>query len=406
MRCTPSLCTPRNCSSSSYCWTRARFGLAASHLHMSEPCASLTRSHFTGSTPLLPRLALRRTPWLRPRYGYRVSASRATAFHRYSFCACRRHAALQHRPLMPMGPLCSGRPTLAHIVSFRTSPRARSRDPLGVTHVRSCTVREPLQRRLARVPLTRQRYASRASRVHTRACAFLLAPRLFQCSACSRAAHLRSPRALAPRRSAARNLARTLAPRATLVASHNTRSLRFCARHASALPACICFAPGPATACFRAPRVCLRAAKSISARPAPAAPRLLPYCRPPSCALKPRATPGRARPAPRLHARTSAVAARPRLGRALPRAQLLPSPAQTPGACARPAWSRLLPRPAALGRALLWRQRRSGPLLPGPASARAGAACLDPAPAIQRQPVAAPVPNQWRRREGEGKTNG
>jgi hypothetical protein len=90
--------------------------------------------------------------------------------------AVARHVVLQHRPLMPMGPLCSDRPALAHIASFRASSRARSRDPLGVARVRSCTVREPLQRRLARVPLTRQRYASRASRVHTRACAFLLAP--------------------------------------------------------------------------------------------------------------------------------------------------------------------------------------------------------------------------------------
>jgi hypothetical protein len=93
--------------------------------------------------------------------------------------AVARHVVLQHRLLMPMGPLCSGRPTPAHIASFRASPRAHSRDPLGVAHIRSCTVREPLQRHLARVPLTRQRYASRASRVHTRACTFLLVPCLF-----------------------------------------------------------------------------------------------------------------------------------------------------------------------------------------------------------------------------------
>jgi hypothetical protein len=74
-----------------------------------------------------------------------------------------------------MGPLCSGRPALAHIAIFRTSPRARSRHPLGVTQVRSYTAREPLQRRLARVPFTRQRHASRASSVHIRACALLFA---------------------------------------------------------------------------------------------------------------------------------------------------------------------------------------------------------------------------------------
>jgi hypothetical protein len=37
-----------------------------------------------------------------------------------------------------MGPLCSGRPTLAHTASFHASPRARLRHPLGVAH-------EPLQ---------------------------------------------------------------------------------------------------------------------------------------------------------------------------------------------------------------------------------------------------------------------
>jgi hypothetical protein len=42
---------------------------------MSKPRASLTRSHFAGSASLLPRLAFRRTPWLRTRYGYRVPAS-------------------------------------------------------------------------------------------------------------------------------------------------------------------------------------------------------------------------------------------------------------------------------------------------------------------------------------------
>jgi hypothetical protein len=42
---------------------------------MSEPRASLTRSHFAGLASLLPQLAFRRTPWLRPRYGHRVPAS-------------------------------------------------------------------------------------------------------------------------------------------------------------------------------------------------------------------------------------------------------------------------------------------------------------------------------------------
>jgi hypothetical protein len=35
----------------------------------------LTRSHFAGLASLLPQLAFRRTPWLRPRYGHRIPAS-------------------------------------------------------------------------------------------------------------------------------------------------------------------------------------------------------------------------------------------------------------------------------------------------------------------------------------------
>jgi hypothetical protein len=44
-----------------------------------------------------------------------------------------------------------------------------------IQHIRAATLRASPQRRLVRVPLTHQCYASRASRVHTRACAFLLA---------------------------------------------------------------------------------------------------------------------------------------------------------------------------------------------------------------------------------------
>jgi hypothetical protein len=52
--------------------------------------------------------------------------------------AVARHVALQHRLLALMGPLCSGRPTLAHTASFCASSRACSRHPLSVAH-------EPLQ---------------------------------------------------------------------------------------------------------------------------------------------------------------------------------------------------------------------------------------------------------------------
>jgi hypothetical protein len=49
--------------------------------------------------------------------------------------AVARHVTLQYRLLALMGPLCSGRPTFAHIASFRASPRARSRHPFGVAHI-------------------------------------------------------------------------------------------------------------------------------------------------------------------------------------------------------------------------------------------------------------------------------
>jgi hypothetical protein len=134
MRCTPSLCTPRNCSFSSCCWTRARFGLAVSHLHMSEPCASLTCSHFAGSASLLPRLAFRRTPWLRPRYGYRVPASRATAFHRYSSCACRCSArrtpaspAHAHGPALFRPPNTCTHRQLSRIIAHKLASPVRRR---------------------------------------------------------------------------------------------------------------------------------------------------------------------------------------------------------------------------------------------------------------------------------------
>jgi hypothetical protein len=40
------------------------------------------------------------------------------------------HVALQHRLLVPMGPLCSGCPRPAYTASFRASPRARLHHPL------------------------------------------------------------------------------------------------------------------------------------------------------------------------------------------------------------------------------------------------------------------------------------
>jgi hypothetical protein len=120
------------------CWSRARFGLAASHLHMSEPRASWTRSHFAGSASLLPRLAFRRIPWLRPRYGYHVPASRVTAFHRYSSCACHCSA---HRASAPSarahGPALLRPPnTCAHRQLLRVT--ARSLAPPARHRSRSC----------------------------------------------------------------------------------------------------------------------------------------------------------------------------------------------------------------------------------------------------------------------------
>jgi hypothetical protein len=160
MRCTPSLCTPRNCSSSFCCWTRDRFGLAVSHLHMSEPRASLTRSPFAGSASLLPRLAFRRTPWLRPRCGYRVLASRATAFRRYSSCACR----------------CSARRTPA-------SP-ARAHGPALFRPPNTCTHRQ-LSRVIAR---------TLASSVRRRSGSLLHRPRTAPVPLGSRATHASASR--------------------------------------------------------------------------------------------------------------------------------------------------------------------------------------------------------------------
>jgi hypothetical protein len=150
MRCTPSPCTPCNSSSPSCCWTRARFGLAASHLHMFEPRVSLTRSHFAGSASLLSRLAFRRTPWLRSRYGYRVPSSRAKAFHRYSSCACRCSArrtpaspAHAHGPaLLRPSNTCTHR-QLSRVTARTLAPpaRCRSRSCRSSSRTRSTPVR-------------------------------------------------------------------------------------------------------------------------------------------------------------------------------------------------------------------------------------------------------------------------
>jgi hypothetical protein len=137
MCCTPSPCMPCNSSSPSCCWTRTRFGLAASHLHMSEPRAPLTRSHFAGSASLLSQLAFRRTPWLRSRYGYRVPASRAKAFHRYSSCACRCSArrtpaspAHAHGPALLRPPNTCTHRQLYRVTARTLAPPARHRSRL------------------------------------------------------------------------------------------------------------------------------------------------------------------------------------------------------------------------------------------------------------------------------------
>jgi hypothetical protein len=65
-----------------------------------------------------------------------------------------------------MGPLCSGRPTPAHTASFRESPRARSRHPLGVAHVPASSARELLHRQNHAAPapvLARRQFACIAS---------------------------------------------------------------------------------------------------------------------------------------------------------------------------------------------------------------------------------------------------
>jgi hypothetical protein len=259
---------------------------------------------------------------------------------------------------MPMGPLCSGRPTLAHIVSFRASPRARSRDPLGVTHVRSYTVREPLQRRLARVPLTRQRYASRASRVHTRACAFLLTPRLFQCGACSRAAHLRSPTLTrcAPAL-ACSCVPRSCAPTGQRRSAPHTASTSTCCRTELRLP---CSRAARAHQC--AARACLRGAAAAARRPRAPRTACCRLGRPPpeperTLAQAPRTTSADQRlpsPAPeRAQAARSPLGAAAACRTPAPSFTLGPSRAAPPGAASHCSCCRLLlrfPLPAALAR--------------------------------------------------------
>jgi hypothetical protein len=157
---------------------------------ITSPAASISSNTLTVPS-ILPPLHHQRSPWRSQGRRHRVPASRAEALHRNSSCArCCLARRTQHCPLVPMGPLCSGRSTPAHTANARMPPRARSRHSLGAAQVRSYTACEPLQRRLARVPLTRQRHASRASSVHTRACALLFA------HTSGRARRRRSPRAL------------------------------------------------------------------------------------------------------------------------------------------------------------------------------------------------------------------
>jgi hypothetical protein len=121
---------------------RRRLGLVVLHLHI---VATSARRRLAPLTPrpalgpsrvLAPRVsAFCRTPKLRPRYCHHVPASRATAFHRNSSCACRCSACrTQHCLLVPMRSLCSGRSTPAHTANSRAPPRACLRHSLGTAH--------------------------------------------------------------------------------------------------------------------------------------------------------------------------------------------------------------------------------------------------------------------------------
>jgi hypothetical protein len=116
--------------------------------------APLTPRPIAGpSRSLAPRVsAFRRTPELRPRYGHRVPASRATALHHNSSCACR--CSARHTPVSParaQGPALLRPPNtctyrqLPRVTARTLAPPARRRSrtaPIpapALQHASSCT---------------------------------------------------------------------------------------------------------------------------------------------------------------------------------------------------------------------------------------------------------------------------
>jgi hypothetical protein len=281
--CTSLPCTPRNCSSSSCCWTRARFGLAASHLHMSEPRASLTRSHFAGSASLLPRLTFRRIPWRRLRYGYRVPASAHARLYvvdllgHSSTCRARQSRAPTlllrcARTALPV------RPHLPHLRQHAAAPELVRPSPKPLSHrVSNCRSRRalaPLRPTLLLFLLSRRAVTWCRSYPRRPCTGLQLRPQSHSlpraATTCCRAASTRT-------------------------------SLRFRAPPEPAPLARICSSPGPATACSRALRVHLRAAPLLPGQPSPE-PEPLARLRPAPLGLWPRRAP---RPAS-LRSRTCA----------------------------------------------------------------------------------------------------
>jgi hypothetical protein len=277
---------------------------------MSEPRASLTRSHFAGSASLLPRLAFHRTPWLRSRYGYRIPASCATPFHRVPLlgtshsstaCSClwaRSASAAQHLHTPPASARhrAHARATRLALLMFAPAPPANC---LSVRSPRAASSARPQhQLSLLPAPLPSRRGAARAwpaSLAPTQACTAPIS------SACLRS--LLSPPLCAARtpgrcRSGSPARYATASPRRLLANSRDARAA--CWPASSAAPAAALPTAARRTSPARIaqrPRACLLACSRPNLR------RLGPLAAPVRLCSTAHAPPGPAARRPRASAR-------------------------------------------------------------------------------------------------------